>query len=112
MNTLTAFTPTRGKSFSKNRVIRVLDGIGNDFKRIFETFYIGKVDNNADGRSLFWNECAKYLDTLVSINAIQNFESQDDLKVIQGNDSESIVVEVNIQPVDSIEKIYMKVTVK
>lgn len=37
----------------QNRVLRVLDSLANDTKRIFEQFYIGKVDNNADGRALF-----------------------------------------------------------
>ncbi|OBZ08605.1 phage tail sheath family protein [Bacillus sp. FJAT-26390] len=112
INTFTGYTPEKGKAFSKNRVIRVLDGIANDFKHIFESFYIGKVDNNADGRSLFRNECTKYLNNLQSLNAIQNFNSQTDLSVVAGTDTDSIVINVHIQPVDSVEKVYMKVTVK
>jgi len=112
INTLTSFTPTKGKQFSKNRVIRVLDGIGNDLQRIFESSYIGKVNNNADGRALFWGECANYLNTLQEISAIQNFDSQADVVVKQGSDSDSVVAELKIQPVDSIEKIYMTVEVR
>ncbi|WP_138755121.1 phage tail sheath family protein [Paenibacillus sinopodophylli] len=112
INTFTGYTPEKGKAFSKNRVIRVLDGIANDFKRIFESFYIGKVNNNADGRSLFRNECTKYLNGLQALGAIQNFDSQADLSVLAGADSDSIVIDVHIQPVDSVEKVYMKVTVK
>lgn len=33
LNTFTGYTPDKGKPFSKNRVIRVLDGIANDFKK-------------------------------------------------------------------------------
>ncbi|MGO4545798.1 phage tail sheath family protein [Paenibacillus sp. 2TAB23] len=112
INTFTGYTLEKGKAFSKNRVIRVLDGIANDFKQIFEGFYIGKVDNNADGRSLFRNECTKYLNSLQELGAIQNFDSQVDLSVLAGTDSDSIVIDVHIQPVDSVEKVYMKVTVK
>ncbi|MGG1634999.1 phage tail sheath family protein [Paenibacillus sp. NRS-1760] len=112
INTFTGYSPEKGKAFSKNRVIRVLDGIANDFKHIFESFYIGKVDNNADGRSLFRNECLKYLNNLQSLNAIQNFDAQADLSVAAGVDTDSIIIEAHIQPVDSIEKVYMKVTVK
>lgn len=112
INTFTGYTLEKGKAFSKNRVIRVLDGIANDFKRIFETFYIGKVDNNADGRSLFRNECTKYLNSIQALGAIQNFDSQADLSVLAGTDSDSLVIDVHIQPVDSVEKVYMKVTVK
>ncbi|OME79056.1 phage tail sheath protein [Paenibacillus sp. FSL A5-0031] len=112
INTFTGYSPEKGKAFSKNRVIRVLDGIANDFKHIFESFYIGKVDNNADGRSLFRNECLKYLNNLQSLNAIQNFDAQADLSVAAGEDTDSIIIEAHIQPVDSVEKVYMKVTVK
>lgn len=112
INSLTTFTPDKGTQFSKNRVIRVLDGINNDFKRIFETYYIGKVDNNPDGRNLLRSECNSYLDGMQNINAIQNFDSQSDVRVQEGNASDSVLIEVDVQPVDSVEKIYMKVTVR
>ncbi|KOP70988.1 phage tail sheath family protein [Cytobacillus solani] len=112
INTLKSFTPKKGKHFSKNRVIRVLDGINQDIKRIFEKFYIGKVDNNADGRNLLRNELNNYLLMLQNLNAIQNFDAQKDVTIQAGSDSDSVYVEVHVQPVDSIEKIYMKVQVK
>ncbi|WP_410769581.1 phage tail sheath family protein [Fontibacillus sp. BL9] len=111
INSLTGFTPDKGKQFSKNRVLRVLDGIANDVKRIFETFYLGKVDNNADGRNLLKGEVISYLNTLQGINAIQNFDSQNDVLFVAGNESDAVYAEIGVQPVDSIEKIYMKVRV-
>jgi len=111
INTLTSFTPDRSKAFSKNRVMRVLDAIGNDVKRIFDSFYIGKVSNNADGRALLKAEVVSYLESLQSVDAIQNFDSQTDISVVQGNDVDSVVIELSVQPVDSIEKIYMTVEV-
>lgn len=112
INTLTSFTPDKGKQFHKNRVIRVLDGIGNDFKRIFESYYVGKVNNNADGRSLLKGEIITYLAALQAAGAVQNFDSQKDVDVLPGTDSDSVYIEVLVQPVDAIEKIYMKVRVK
>ncbi|MBO9610395.1 MAG: phage tail sheath family protein [Paenibacillaceae bacterium] len=112
INSLTGFTPDKGKAFAKNRTLRVLDGINNDFVRIFSDFYVGKVNNNADGRNLLKNECINFLNTLQGINAIQNFDSQTDLVVSEGNDADSVYIETFVQPVDAIEKIYMKVTVK
>lgn len=111
INTFLSFSPSKNKSFHKNRVIRVLDGIANDLKRIFEASYIGKVSNNTDGRALFRKEIVVYLTALQEIDAIQNFDSQADITVLPGIDSDAIYVEANIQPVDSIEKIYMKVRV-
>lgn len=112
INTLISYTPAKGKEFHKNRVIRVLDGIANDLKRIFEAYYIGKVSNNVDGRALFRKEAVSYFDALQNIDAIQNFDSQTDITVLPGVDSDAIYVEANIQPVDSIEKVYMKVQVR
>lgn len=112
INTFCSFTPTKGKERRKNRVIRVLDGIANDIKRIFEQFYIGKVDNNDDGRNLFRKECISYLGTLQTIGAIQNFDPQKDVNVLPGNEVDSILVELHVMPVDAVEKIYMTVTVR
>ena len=41
---------------------------------------------------------------------IQNFVA-DDVEVLPGNSIDSVLINVAIQPVDSIEKIYMSVTV-
>src|SRR5690606_2328645 len=112
INSFTSFTPEKRQHFSKNRVIRVLDSIGNDLKRIFEQFYIGKVNNNVDGRNLFKNEIVNYMTVLENIGAIQNFDSQADVTVVQGNDVDSIYVELYVQPVDAIEKVYMQVIVR
>ncbi|KZS45702.1 phage tail sheath protein [Paenibacillus glucanolyticus] len=111
INTLTSFTPDRSRAFSKNRVIRVLDSLGNDIKRIFDQFYIGKVSNNDDGRALLKAEIVSYLNTLQGLGAIQNFDSQTDIAVAPGADVDAVLVELSIQPVDSIEKIYMTVEV-
>lgn len=111
INTLSNFTADRSKAFSKNRVMRILDAIGNDVKRIFEQFYIGKVSNNADGRALLKGEIVSYLVTLQGLGAIQNFDSQTDVSVSAGSDVDAVVVELSVQPVDSIEKIYMTVEV-
>lgn len=112
INTFKSFTPTKGKLFRKNRALRALDGLANDWKRIFETYYIGKVDNNADGRNLFRNECVKSAVTYQGIGAVQNFDSQNDISVIQGEESDAVFAEGRIQPVDAIEKVYMKVRVR
>ncbi|MFD2170315.1 phage tail sheath family protein [Tumebacillus lipolyticus] len=112
INTLTTYTPTKGREFSKNRALRVLDSINNDLKRVFELAFVGKVGNNQDGRNLLRNECNKYLESLQGLGAVQNFDAQSDVVVQAGAETDSVYVEVSIQPVDAIEKIYMKVQVR
>ena len=51
-----------------------------------------------------------YLNEMQANNGIQNFEA-DDVAVSPGNSGDSVVIDVALQPVDSIEKIYMTVTV-
>ena len=69
---------------------------------------MGKVNNNADGRSLLKAALVDYFVTLQSMSAIQNFEP-DDVTVDAGTDTDAVVVNAYIQPVDSIEKIYVTV---
>ena len=47
---------------------------------------------------------------MLANGGIQNFEP-DDVKVLPGNEIDAVIVNVAIQPVDSIEKIYMTVNV-
>ncbi|MGG4344923.1 phage tail sheath family protein [Paenibacillus lautus] len=112
INTLKTLSVNRSRAYKKNRVVRTLDAIANDIKRTFETNYIGKVNNDADGRNLMKAEIISYLDTLQGLGAIQNFDPQTDIEVLPGNDVESVLVNLAVQVVDSVEKIYLSVTVK
>ena len=112
INTLTSFTAQKGKVFAKNRVLRVLDGINQDFVEIFSQYYIGKIGNDGDGRNLLKGEFVNYLQTLQNTGAIQNFDSQTDVVVTAGADADSVAVEVYVQPVDAVEKIYCRVVVR
>lgn len=110
INTLTTFTPDKGKEFSKNRVMRVLMQFCNDCYEYFSTSFIGKVDNNDAGRNLLKGWIVGYFNEMQANNGVQNF-SADDVEVLPGNDVDSVLVNVAIQPVDAIEKIYVSVTV-
>lgn len=108
INSLTTITVDKGRMFTKNRVIRTLDNIANDITSIFESNYVGKVNNNADGRSVLKAALVDYFNTLQNMGAIQNFET-DDVVITAGTDSDAVLVTAAIQPVDSIEKIYITV---
>lgn len=108
INSLTTVTAEKGKQFTKNRVIRTIDGINNDITEIFESNYVGKVNNNEDGRSLLRASLIEYFNVLQGMNAIQNFIPED-VTVNPGADSDAVVIDCYIQPVDSVEKIYITV---
>ncbi len=111
INTLHTFNSDKNYSFSKNRVIRTLDEINNSIALLFEKNYIGKVDNNEDGRNIFKTEIINYLNSLQIMAAIRNFNSSTDIQVFAGNTIDSVVVEICIQPIDAMEKLYMTVMV-
>lgn len=110
INTLTSFTVDKGQAFSKNRVMRALNQFCNDVYKQFSLYYIGKVNNNEEGRALLKAWIVGYLNEMQANNGIQNFAA-DDVLVEAGNTSDAVVVSAALQPVDSVEKIYMTVTV-
>lgn len=108
INSMTTSTTEKGDVFKKNRVIRTIDGINSDIVEIFESNYIGKVNNNSDGRALLRASLIEYFKELQSLSAIQDF-AEDDVTVAAGTESDAVVINCYIQPVDSAEKIYMTV---
>ncbi|MFC7561383.1 phage tail sheath subtilisin-like domain-containing protein [Paenibacillus farraposensis] len=106
INTFRSFTPKKNKDFRKNRVIRTLDGIKTDLQKVFEKSYIGKVDNNADGRNIVKKEAISLFELNQQIGAIEEFNPQTDVTIVPGTDKDAIYAEYYVKPVDSIEKIY------
>lgn len=112
INSLHTFTKTKGYVFSKNRVIRTLDEIGTSTAITWEETYMGKVDNDPNNRSLFKSDLVEYGRELENKGGIHDFAGNDDIKISQGNNIDSIYVEWNVAPTDSMEKLYMQVNVK
>lgn len=108
INSLTTVSVDKGKMFTKNRVIRTLDNIANDVTKIFEGNYVGRVNNNIEGRSLLKGALVDYFKTLQRMGAIQDFET-DDVSIQAGTDTDAVAITVAIRPVDSVEKIYITV---
>lgn len=111
INSHHTYTVQKNQFFRKNRVLRVLDAIANDTKEVFESQFIGKVDNDAKGRDIFKANRITYLTGLQAIGAIQNFEPED-ITVDAGADKDAVVVKLEVQPTDSMEKLYAQFTVK
>lgn len=109
-NTFTTFSATKGKAFRKNRVIRVIFGLANDIYKLFAQYYIGNTNNDAFGRNLLKGEIISLLNKYQGAGAVQNVVA-DDVTVSPGTDSDAVLIELNCQPVDSIEKIYINITI-
>lgn len=111
INTLRTYNEDKSYVFSKNRVIRCLDEIANTALLVFNKQYCGAVSNTFDQRTSFKAQLISYLDTMQNMEAIQNFDAANDISVEQGDAIDSVVVDLAMQPVDSMEKLYMTVYV-
>lgn len=109
INTFKSFVPKKGKEFAKNRVIRCLDEINNTTKLTWEKSYVGKVDNNEEGRNLFKADLINFGNQLQNLNAITDFDGNADIAVSKGQNIEDVISDWAITPVDAMEKLYMTV---
>lgn len=111
INSLTKFTSTKPKDFSKNRIIRTLDEICTNTTQTFETSFLGKVSNNEYGRDLFKANRVSYLSDLETRNMIRDFDPND-LSLAQGNDKDAVLMNLYVTPVDAMEKLYVNLVVR
>ena len=110
INSLVTVTDTKGDIFKDNQTIRVIDQIANDDAVLFNDKYLGIIPNDASGRISFWSDVVKHREGLQNMRAIENF-SDADVKVSQGADKKSVVVECAITIVGTMSKLYMTTTV-
>lgn len=106
INSLVTYTEDIGKVYRKNRVMRLCNTIANDIFRQFSANFIGVVNNNEAGRARFQAAIVGYLQQIQDNQGIQNFTA-DDVEVLAGTEIDAIVVNVAIQAVDSVEKVYL-----
>lgn len=110
INSLTTLTEDKGKDFSENQTIRVLDQIGNDIAKIFNEKYLGKIQNTDAGRTSFWSDLVSYNASLANIGAIEPVESEQ-IEVKLGDDRRSVAVINPVKPIHAMQRLYMTVIV-
>ena len=111
INTFKSFTETKKKDYRKNRVVRTLFAVNNGAKSLWGLNYLGKGDNDDDGRNLYKKDLIKFLEILQKMKALQNVVTED-VVVVKGEDSDSVISKLMVQPVDAMEKLYMDVEVE
>lgn len=110
INSYTTLTKEMNEDFQLNQVVRVLDQIATDIGATFNSKYIGKIQNNVDGRISLWSDIVDLFKKLQTIGAIEEFET-DDIVVEAGAGKRDVVVNVVIKPICSMSKLYMTVQV-
>ena len=110
INSLVTVSDTKGEIFKENQTIRVIDQIANDIAVLFNSKYLGKIPNDADGRVSLWADIVKHHEELQKIRAIENF-SDKDVTVGQGESKKGVVVADKVTIVNAMAQLYMTVTV-
>lgn len=110
INSFVSASADKTSDFSANQVIRVLDEVANTTASIFGKTFLGKVQNNADGRIALKSMLVSACEQMQNIGAIQNFASED-ITVEQGNLKKSVAVNWYITPVMAMEQLYCVVKV-
>lgn len=111
INSLVTFTEEKGSMFQNNQVVRVCDQISTDTTTLFEQYYLGRVANDKAGRNSLWSDLVKYHQKLVNMRALEEFD-EDAITVAQGESKTGVVVYEKISPVNSMEILYMKITLE
>lgn len=106
INSLVTTTVDKGDIFKSNQTIRVIDEIALSIANIFNTKYIGRIPNDADGRISLWNDIVKHHKELERVRAIENFD-EEAVTVEQGNSKGSVLVNDSVIPVNAMDKLYM-----
>ena len=111
INTFTEFTKAMNRDFALNQVIRVLDNAALDLSRLFNRIYLGKVQNDADGRLSLWKDGVALFEEYQRVRAIQNFRDADLPIPTQGEEKTSVLWTFEIQPTACMEKLYATIVV-
>lgn len=111
INSLVTTTDDKGEDFKSNQTIRVIDQIATDIAKIFNTKYLGKIPNNAAGRTSFWGDIIAHHRELEKLEAIENFDSAV-VTVEQGANKKSIIVTDSVCVVNAMAQLYMTVVVE
>ena len=110
INTLTNYSQEQNERFSKIRVISTLDAVAKAITKSADANWIGKIDNDEDGRKALIAAIKSFLDSLVRDRILRtgNEVKQDPERESLGD---RFFLYIKIYPVDSIDYIYTTISV-
>lgn len=111
VNSLVNPTDNETEDFKYNQTIRVIDQIANDIAYLFNTKYLGRIQNNASGRVSLWSDIVSHHKELETMGAIENFSSEH-VAVEVGDTIKSIVVRDAITITGTMSQLFMTVVIE
>lgn len=112
INSLTTLTEMKGEILKSNQTIRVCDQIANDIAVLFNTRYVGRVPNDEAGRVSLWNDICKILQSLETVRAIENFDT-DDVVLEQGTTKKAVACTISdLNIINAMAQLYLSVIIR
>lgn len=111
VNSLTTPEADQNDDFKYNQTVRVIDQIANDIAYLFNTKYLGRIQNNDSGRVSLWNDIVTHHKALETIGAIENFKSEN-VVVQPGDTIRSVVVQDVITITGTMSQLFMTVVIE
>ena len=110
INSLVTVTDEKGEVFQDNQTIRVIDQIANDIAILFNTKYLGIVQNDESGRISLWADIVKHHEELQKLRAIENFTDKD-VEIAQGDGKKAVLIIDKVTVVNTMAQLYMVVKI-
>lgn len=94
-----------------NQSVRIADQLASDSAIIFNDEFLGKVQNNADGRISLWNRIVDNRKELERLGAIEGYSSED-TTVSVGDSKRAVVINDKVTIVNTMSQLYLTVVVQ
>lgn len=111
INTHITLTEECNGDFCDNQTIRTVDELANQDALIFKTRYRGKLPNDDPGRQGLKSDLCSVREEMQRMRALENFK-REDMTVEQGETKKSVVVENEVQVVNTMSIMYMTTVIK
>lgn len=111
INTLVTFDDKRTYAMSKNKIIRIAYDLATNINNIGLNWFVGKIPNDEEGRSLLHAAILEYFRDLERQRALRDV-TPDDIIVKPGRLIDAVVVDYHAKVVDVMEIIYNTIYVQ
>lgn len=112
INTFTNYSKEMTEDWSLNEVVRIAFQRAKDITTLFKKYYMQKVLNNADGRSMLWADCVYHAQEVLQgqLGVLEDYDSED-TTVTKGIQKGGVVIHDAITPVTTMTKLYMTIAI-
>lgn len=111
INSLVSTSDDKGDVFKENQTIRVVDSLANSYADIFNSKYLGKIPNDDSGRISLWTDIVKIHNDLVTIRAIEPFDSSS-ITVEQGDKKGQVIINSALTVINAMSQLYATIVVE